>query len=125
MQLKLIDGALVLETSDKAGAGLTPADFADKGLAVSNEPAFYIALDADGRMARCVSVTVEDRKNVAAMVGNWIAEGYQPQPVDLASYAKHVRALVKASKPAKVEASEGGAAGDGQPSSDESPKGDI
>lgn len=120
MQVKLIDGAVVIETSDKTSSGLTPADFADKGLAVSNEPAFYIALDATGLLARSVSVTVEDRKTVAALVGNWIAEGFQPLPVDLKTYAKHIRNLVAANKPAKADAPEGGAApAAGEPASSE------
>lgn len=109
MQVKLIDGAVVIETSDKASTSLTPSDFADKGLAVSSEPAFYVALDAAGLLVRSVSVTVEDRKTVAALVGNWIAEGFQPLPVDLKTYAKHVRNLVNAGKAAKAEDAPAGA----------------
>lgn len=102
MQVKLIDGAVVIEPTAQ-GAALTPSDFGDKQqVAIQVEPAFYIALDKNGLLARSVSVTVEDRKVVAALVGNWIAEGFQPLPVDIKAYAKHVRNLAAAHKPVKA-----------------------
>ncbi|GBG14887.1 uncharacterized protein NMK_2488 [Novimethylophilus kurashikiensis] len=101
MQVKMIDGAIVIEPTKVAG--LSPQNFEDKPLTVETEPAFYVALGANGLMERSVSVTVVDRKTVAALVGNWIAEGYQPVPCDLKAYARHVRNLVAANKPAKVE----------------------
>lgn len=107
MKIQMIDGAIVIEPTGETNNSLTPKDFADKPLAVTNEPAFYVALGADGLMKRSVSVTTEDRKTVAALVGNWIAEGFQPTPCDIRAYAKHVRALAAANKPAK-EAGEGG-----------------
>ncbi|WP_434716112.1 hypothetical protein [Paraburkholderia sp. A3RO-2L] len=110
MQVKFINGALVIEGADAVnGQVVNPADFSDKPLSVALEDAFYIALDKDGLLARSVSMNVADRKTVAALVGNWVAEGFHPQPVDLKTYAKHVRALVAARKPAKPEA-EGSAA---------------
>lgn len=101
MQVKMIGNAIVIEPS--ADTALTPQDFADKQVVVETEPAFYVALGQSGLLERSVSVTVEDRKTVAALVGNWIAEGYQPIPCDLKTYAKHVRNLVAANKPAKPE----------------------
>jgi len=103
MQVRMIDGAIVIESAVGNGQPLEPKNFADAPLTVDNEPAFYVALDAEGLLARSVSVTTEDRKTVAALVGNWIAEGFQPAPADLKTYAKHVRALVAARKPAKAE----------------------
>ncbi|RQR65523.1 hypothetical protein DIE18_03480 [Burkholderia sp. Bp9125] len=111
MQLKLVNGAVVIEGAQALdGQALTPADFADKPLTVENEPAFYIALGEDGLLARSVSVNAADRKTVAALVGNWIAEGFHPQPVDLKTYAKHLRALVAARKPGKTDAADPAAA---------------
>jgi hypothetical protein len=105
MQLKISNGAVIIEGAATAnGQALEPADFADKALVVENEPAFYIALGADGLLARSVSVNAADRKTVAALVGNWIAEGFHPIPVDLKVYAKHLRALVAARKPAAAPA---------------------
>jgi hypothetical protein len=105
MQLTFSNGALVIEGAQAAnGQALTPADFADKPLVVENEPAFYIALGADNLLARSVSVNAADRKTVAALIGNWIAEGFHPQPVDLKGYVKHVRALASARKPAPAPA---------------------
>lgn len=107
MQLKLVNGGVVIESAQALnGQALAPADFADKPLTVENEPAFYIALGEDGLLARSVSVNAADRKTVAALVGNWIAEGFHPQPVDLKGYAKHLRALVAARKPGKTDAAD-------------------
>lgn len=100
MNISIINGAIVFDPTTKNTADLTPGDFADKAVAVTNEPAFYVALDVNGLLARSVSVTVEDRKTVAALVGNWIAEGFQPLPCDIKKYAKYVRDLVAANKPA-------------------------
>lgn len=114
MHLKLVNGDVVIEgASGLNGQALSPADFADKPLVVENEPAFYVALGADGLLARSVSVNAADRKTVAALIGNWIAEGFHPQPVDLKVYAKHLRALVAARKPAAApaDASDAGSAG--------------
>lgn len=102
MKINFIDGSIVIDPTQTAPA-LAPADFADKELAVETAPAFYVALGKTGLMERSVSVTVADRKTVAALVGNWIAEGYQPVPCDLKAYAKHVRNLAAANKPAKAE----------------------
>lgn len=104
MNLKMIEGALVIELGAAAGAtALATADFQDKELKVVTEPAFYVALGESGLMERSVSVTAADRKTVAALVGNWIAEGFQPVPCDIKAYAKHVRNLVAAAKPAVVK----------------------
>lgn len=104
MNLKMINGALVIEMgADGAVAGLAPADFKDKELAVVTEPAFYVALGANGLIERSVSVTTADRKTVAALVGNWIAEGYQPVPCDIKAFSKHVRNLAAANKPVVVK----------------------
>jgi hypothetical protein len=114
MQLKLVNGAVVIEDAQALnGQALAPADFADKPLTVENEPAFYIALGEAGLLARSVSVNAADRKTVAALVGNWIAEGFHPQPVDLKTYAKHLRALVAARKPGKPDAADPAAAAPG------------
>lgn len=110
MQVKMIGNAIVIEPTD-AGQALAPQDFAEKPLTVETEPAFYVALGKTGLLERSVSVTVADRKTVAALVGNWIAEGYQPVPCDLKAYAKHVRNLVNANKPAKTEGDAPAAAG--------------
>lgn len=107
MQVKMIGGALVIEPAADAPKALDTKDFADKPLTVETEPAFYVALGKTGLLERSVSVTTEDRKTVAALVGNWIAEGYQPVPCDIRAYAKHIRALAAANKPAKVEAEAG------------------
>lgn len=100
MNVQIIDGAVVISGLDQAGGAeaktLAPSDFTDKSLVVQTEPAFYVALDANGHVIRSVSVTVEDRKVVAALVGNWIAEGFQPIPCDLKNYMKHLRATAKA-----------------------------
>lgn len=101
MQVKMIGNAIVIEPSEVAA--LSPQDFADKQVVVESEPAFYVALGQTGLLERSVSVTIEDRKTVAALVGNWIAEGYQPIPCDLKTYARYVRTLVAANKPAKSE----------------------
>lgn len=98
MQVQLIDGAIVISGLDAQQKGLSPQDFSDKPLTVETAPAFYVALDANGLMVRSVSVTAADRKVVAALVGNWIAEGFQPVPCDIKAYAKHVRALASAEK---------------------------
>lgn len=104
MKLQMIDGAIVI-SMDQAGAvtGLAPADFKDKELKIETEPAFYVALGATGLLERSVSVTTADRKTVAALVGNWIAEGYQPVPCDIKAFSKHVRNLAAANKPAVVK----------------------
>lgn len=99
MQVQLIDGAIVISgLNGDQQKGLAPQDFSDKPQTVEIAPAFYVALGADGLMARSVSVTAADRKVVAALVGNWIAEGFQPIPCDIKAYAKHVRALTAAEK---------------------------
>lgn len=103
MQVKVIDNALVIDLGGESPA-MAVKDFSDKALAVSMEPAFYVALGANGLMERCVSVTITDRKAVAALVGNWIAEGFQPVPCDLKLYARHVRNLLAADKAAKAVA---------------------
>lgn len=102
MKINLIDGAIVIDPTQAVPA-LTPSDFADKQLVVETAPAFYVALGQTGLMERSVSVTVADRKTVAALVGNWIAEGFQPVPCDIKTYAKHVRNLAAANKPAKAD----------------------
>jgi hypothetical protein len=110
MKLQVIDGGLVIHQGQDQK--LSTENFADKNITVQLEPAFYVALGADGLMVRSVSVTLEDRKTVAALVGNWIAEGFQPIPCDIKAFAKHVRVLAAANKPApKVEVT-GAAAGD-------------
>lgn len=101
MQVKLIDNALVIDLGGEDPA-MAVKDFSDKAIVVSMEPAFYVALGKTGLMERCVSVTVSDRKAVAALVGNWIAEGFQPAPCDLKLFAKHVRNLLAADKAAKA-----------------------
>lgn len=106
MQVQLIDGAIVISGLDAQQKGLSPQDFSDKPLTVETAPAFYVALDANGLMVRSVSVTAADRKVVAALVGNWIAEGFQPVPCDIKAYAKHVRALASAEKSKTVVAGE-------------------
>jgi hypothetical protein len=115
MQLKFANGSLIIEAASSInGQALNPADFADKPLVVENEPAFYVAIGADGVLARSVSVNAADRKTVAALIGNWIAEGFHPVPVDLKQYAKLVRNLATARKPVK-EAEAGGADAGGAP----------
>lgn len=111
MHLQMIDGALVISgfsgIAQDTNTDLTPKDFADKPLTVQNEPAFYVALDDAGCVVRSVSVTVEDRKVVAALVGNWIAEGFLPTPCDLKGYTKHLRNTAKikaAAEPAAAPA---------------------
>lgn len=101
MQVQVIDGALVVDLNGGAQPTLAAKDFADAPLTLKVEPAFYIALGTSGLMERSVSVTVIDRKNVAALVGNWIAEGYHPLPVDSKTFGRHVRNLLAATKPAK------------------------
>lgn len=101
MQVQVIDGALVVDLNGGVQPTLAAKDFADAPLTLKVEPAFYIALGATGLMERNVSVTVVDRKNVAALVGNWIAEGYHPLPVDAKTFGRHVRNLLAATKPAK------------------------
>lgn len=105
------DGAVLIQPKAE-GQALAPADFAEKAVTVTNEPAFYVALGADGLMARSVGVTQEDRKVVAALVGNWIAEGFLPTACDVKTYGKHVRNLVAANKPpaTKIETASTGAA---------------
>ncbi len=99
MQVKMMaDGSIMLVPANREVA-LAPVDFADKPATVELEPAFYVAVDKEGRMVRSVSVTAEDRKVVAALVGNWIAEGFQPVPCNIKQYAKHVRNLAVALKP--------------------------
>ncbi|MEX3983843.1 hypothetical protein AB4Y45_33195 [Paraburkholderia sp. EG287A] len=114
MQVKIVNGALVIEgLGADNGQALAPADFADKPQVVENEPAFYVALGADGLLARSVSVNAADRKTVAALVGNWIAEGFHPVPADIKQYAKLVRNLAAARKPVAVkESTEPGATAD-------------
>lgn len=58
-------------------------------------------------------MSAADRKTVAALVGNWIAEGFHPQPVDLKTYAKHLRAPVAARKPGKPDVADPAAAATG------------
>ncbi|MCC5613145.1 hypothetical protein LC612_42335 [Nostoc sp. CHAB 5834] len=101
MHVQMIDGALVVDLGQKKSEELAPKDFEKTEVTVHHEPAFYVALGSNGLMERNVSVTLEDRKTVAALVGNWIAQGYQPIPVDAKTFAKHVRNLVAANKPAK------------------------
>ena len=85
---------------------LTAEDFKDSPHTVcAPDLAFYVAFGRNGKVARCVSVTDKDRHNVAALVANWIAEGYQPMLCDARALAKHARALAqKAQNPAKTEA---------------------
>ncbi|MBK3780223.1 hypothetical protein G3A43_08130 [Paraburkholderia aspalathi] len=115
MHLKVANGSIIIEAASAInGQALTPADFADKPLVVENEPAFYVAIGADGVLARSVSVNAADRKTVAALIGNWIAEGFHPVPVDVKQYAKLVRNLATARKPVKeagTGAADGGEAG--------------
>lgn len=77
---------------------MTPETFADKQCAVQDRPAeiaFYVALDGNRALVRSVSDSLTDRKNVASLIGNWVAEGYIVERHDLKSMAKLLRAAGK------------------------------
>jgi len=62
------------------------------------EMAYYIGLDAQGMLARCVSMAQPDRKAVAALVGCWVADGITVQQVARKDFLKHLRKLEAAAK---------------------------
>lgn len=112
--IQIIDGKAVIDLNPGTPKSLTPEDFAGKDVVVKVEPAFYVALGENGLLVRTVSVALEDRKTVAALVGNWIAEGFTPVPCDIKTFAKHVAALNKAQKAAApVKTEDGAPTGDG------------
>jgi hypothetical protein len=102
MKVRLMGDALLVEPGSNGGE-IDANAYDNKAVALELEPAYYVALGKTGLMERSVSLTAEDRKVVAALVGGWVAEGFQPLPCDLKGFAKHVRNLVAASKPAKPE----------------------
>lgn len=132
MQVKLQDGTIVIEPSNKQSL-VNVDELKAKGLLNVVEPSYYVALDANGLLARSVLATTEDRIAVAQLVANWIAEGFQPKVVDLKTFARHVRELVAANKAPKAEAGEQqpqAPAGDapaagGEPSGESAPAADA
>lgn len=106
LNLSVVDGALVIGPAVAPEKSLTAADFADKPLIVvaPTEPGFYVALNAEGRIERVVSVSVEDRMTAAALVGNWITQGFRVEFCSLAALLKQLRKLAAASKPVAPEA---------------------
>ena len=109
LSIQVVDGALVIGPTAAPEKSLTPADFADKPLVVvaPTEPGFYVALNTDGRIERVVSVSVEDRMVAAALVGNWITQGYRVEFCSMTSLLKQLRKLVAASKPAAAPEASG------------------
>lgn len=102
MNISFKDGKLVIG-GEVVGHDLTAEDFAEivQVQETAKEPLFYVALNTTtGLLERIVSVSDIDRKLYAALVGNWIAEGYNPIQVDAKTLAKLTRNLNVAVKAA-------------------------
>ena len=79
-------------------------DFAEKPQTIVPpvEMSFYVALNAQGVLERCVSTATVDRKAVAALIGNWVAEGYLPALVSPKELTKLLRDVEKLAKDRKA-----------------------
>ena len=79
---------------------LTPQNFETAPVSVpaAGETAFYGAFNEQGAMERCVSSHIGDRKVVAALVGNWVAEGYNVQRMARKEMVKQLRKIDAAAK---------------------------
>lgn len=80
--------------------GLTPESFGAQPCSAvieSMQPVFYVALDEKGNLVRSVTKCHTDRKNVAAIVGNWLAEGFLVNCCDMKGMMKLLRTTSKAS----------------------------
>lgn len=79
---------------------LTPQNFETAPVSVpaAGEMAFYGAFNEQGAMERCVSSHIGDRKVVAALVGNWVAEGYNVQRMARKEMVKQLRKIDAAAK---------------------------
>lgn len=105
LQLTVAEGALTVSMAGQKDNKLTTADFAEKPLTVAlvTETCFYVASNEEGLMERCVSSTIADRATVAAMVGNWVAEGFNVQRVTRKELKKFIAKLDTLAKEASQE----------------------
>ncbi len=104
---------------------LSPQNFESAPVSVpaAGETAFYGAFNEQGAMERCVSSHIGDRKVVAALVGNWVAEGYNVQRMTRKEMVKQLRKIEAAAKEEadRAIAQAGVVSGAGQSASEPSP----
>lgn len=100
LKLEMTENGLMLEIAQPAVHKMQSADFAGKAQAVteSAEMKFYVALNAAGLIERNVSVAGADRQNIAALVANWIAEGFLVESCDTRDLIRHLRRLDSAAR---------------------------
>jgi hypothetical protein len=99
-QVQVTDKGVLIEMQKTPETKLATADFQDKPLTVApaGAPFFYVALNENGVMERCVANSLADRKTIAALVGNWVAEGYLVERCSTKVLMKHLRVIDKADK---------------------------
>lgn len=102
VSVSMTKAGLSVSFGDPEAGKFSPAMFNEKPCSVAAEKpelSFYVAIDDQGSMARCVTECNLDRKNVASIVGNWLAEGYSVERRDAKGVAKLLR-MHQASKQA-------------------------
>lgn len=106
--------SVVVKMASTTERKLQPADFSSASdprvILEPAEVAFYVAMNEDGKIERSVMASAADRQVVAALVGNWIAEGFDVKRISAKEYIKHLRVMV-ASASAKIEPQGGDAQG--------------
>lgn len=94
VSVSMTKAGLSVSFGDPEAEKFSPAMFNEKPCSVSaekSELSFYVAIDDQGGMVRCVTECNLDRKNVASIVGNWLAEGYSVERRDAKGMAKLLR----------------------------------
>ncbi len=101
LSMAVCDGKLVIDLgTSPPERKMAPEDFAERPLAASPQAdvRYYVAVNGSGAMQRCVSTDVLDRQVVAALVGNWVAEGLLVDLCDRRGLMKHLRLAEAAAK---------------------------
>lgn len=94
LSMAVCDGKLVIDLgTSPPERKMAPEDFTERPLAASpqSDVRYYVAINGSGAMQRCVSTDVVDRQVVAALVGNWVAEGLLVDLCDRRGLMKHLR----------------------------------
>jgi hypothetical protein len=101
MQVSVSDGQVLVQMKQD-DQKLGHLDFATREVInlPAPTPGYYIAIDENGVMHRCVADCLPDKKVVAALVGNWVADGFNVMRVGRKELMKHLRKLESSSKAA-------------------------
>jgi hypothetical protein len=101
VQVSVTDGEILVQMQPK-DVKLGATAFAEREIISlpAIVPGYYIALDDQGVMQRCVADCVPDKKVVAALVGNWVADGFDVMRVARKELVKHLRKIESMSKEA-------------------------